>query len=353
MGCLSDRIQRPVFIVSAPRSGSTVLFETLARAQALWTIGGESHHLIEGLPQLSVGRAGVDSNRLTDANADPVTAQRIRLDFAENLIDRDGLPCARYASRVRMLEKTPKNSLRIPFLLEVFPDALFIYLYRDPRENISSIMEAWRAGSWITYPHLPDWDGPWSLLLPPGYPALRGKSLVQIAAFQWISANQYILRDLASLPKSRWMTVGYDQLTEDPAREVRRICQFIDIAFDAELGAVVGAKLPLSRYTLTPPAREKWRKNGEAIATVLAQVLHLYRHILENALPADEVADKVESFTRAPIQIRRDDCVWCGEVPRVDRKSSAVVRLPKLARLPASYRPLIPRQPKPDRARPR
>ena len=34
-----------------------------------------------------------------------------------------------------MLEKTPKNSLRVPFLNAVFPQALFVYLYREPRES--------------------------------------------------------------------------------------------------------------------------------------------------------------------------------------------------------------------------
>ena len=46
-------------------------------------------------------------------------------------------------SRVRMLEKTPKNSLRVPFLARVFPEARFIYLYRDPRQVLSSMIEAW------------------------------------------------------------------------------------------------------------------------------------------------------------------------------------------------------------------
>ena len=34
---------RPMFIVSSPRAGSSLLFETLAQAPGLWTIGGEGH----------------------------------------------------------------------------------------------------------------------------------------------------------------------------------------------------------------------------------------------------------------------------------------------------------------------
>ncbi len=50
-----------------------------------------------------------------------------------------------------------------------------MFLWRDPRENISSIMEAWRSGQWRTYPELEGFDGPWSMLLPPGWRAMNGR----------------------------------------------------------------------------------------------------------------------------------------------------------------------------------
>src|SRR5262245_7605313 len=43
------RIERPIFIVSPPRSGSALLFEALSRASGLYTIGGESHLVIESI----------------------------------------------------------------------------------------------------------------------------------------------------------------------------------------------------------------------------------------------------------------------------------------------------------------
>ena len=41
---------RPIFIVSAPRSGSTLLFEVLSKVRDIYTIGGESHQMIEQVP---------------------------------------------------------------------------------------------------------------------------------------------------------------------------------------------------------------------------------------------------------------------------------------------------------------
>jgi hypothetical protein len=159
--------------------------------------------------------------------------------------------------------------LRIPFFERLFPDAQFIYLWRDPRENVSSIMDAWRAGGWVTYPSLEGWDGPWSMALPPGWQSLRGRPLEEVAAFQWERTNSIILGDLQSGPAGRWAAVSYADLMEDPARTVQGICDFAGIEFDAALAERVSGALPASRHTLTLPEAGKWRRNEEAILRVL------------------------------------------------------------------------------------
>ena len=57
----AELFDRPVIILAAPRSGSTLLFETLAAAKDAWTIGGESHHVIEGLQSLNPNSGLIDS----------------------------------------------------------------------------------------------------------------------------------------------------------------------------------------------------------------------------------------------------------------------------------------------------
>src|SRR5882757_2864001 len=62
---LPKSLESPIFIVAAPRSGSTLLFETLARSESLCSVGGEAHWLVENHKDLRPGEPGVDSNRLT------------------------------------------------------------------------------------------------------------------------------------------------------------------------------------------------------------------------------------------------------------------------------------------------
>ncbi len=167
-------LSRPVFIVAAPRSGSTLLWETLATHAGLATLGGEAHWLVESDAALRPGAPGVDSNRLTAREATPEVVARIRQLAAQRAVDSQGAALTA-AAALRLLEKTPKNALRIPFFERIFPDAQFIFLWRDPRENLASIIEAWDSGGWITYPELHGWQGPWSLLLPPMWQHLAGR----------------------------------------------------------------------------------------------------------------------------------------------------------------------------------
>ena len=255
---------RPVFIISPPRSGSTLLFETLSRAPGLFTIGRESHALIEGAGGLSASDRGFESNRLDASAATPELTAELRHRFLAELRDRDGR--APEQRPLRMLEKTPKNALRIPFLAKIFPEAQFIYLHRDPRQTLSSMIEAWQSGRFCTYRQLPGWNGlPWSLLLVPGWRDLNGRPLHEIVAAQWNTTMRILLDDLDALPTDRCHVARYDALLADPAGEVARLCAAVGLAWDRPLDRA----LPLSRYTVTAPAADKWQRHAELISRVL------------------------------------------------------------------------------------
>src|SRR3546814_13220320 len=111
----------------------------------LFTIGDESHGLIEGIPALDPARRDFDSNRLLARDADDEVVAQLRQRFLDQLRDRERRPPVP-ATTVRMLEKTPKNALRIPLLHKVFPDASFIYPPRDPPQLLGSMLRGWPSG---------------------------------------------------------------------------------------------------------------------------------------------------------------------------------------------------------------
>ena len=264
----AHRFDRPIFVVGAPRSGTSLLFEALARSPTVWSVGGESHGLIEGVPGLHPAVRGFDSNRLTRTDATPVTAERLRGAFLHELRDRADQPLPPNVAGVRMLEKTPKNALRIPFLNAIFPRSLFVYLYREPSETLSSMIEAWESGRFVTYPQLPGWDGPpWSLALTPEWRKLRGAGLPEVVADQWSKIQTTLLDDLERLGPERVHAVDYAGLTEDPATVLAKVSEFAEIDLDPP-----PTPLPLASTTLTPPDPEKWRRHEEALTPMLAVI---------------------------------------------------------------------------------
>ncbi|HEY0860928.1 MAG TPA: sulfotransferase [Pseudoxanthomonas sp.] len=270
-------LERPVFIVSPPRSGSTLLFETLAGAPQVYTIGDESHQLIEGVNGLAPAQRNYHSNQLGRDDATLAVVQELQGRFRSALRDREG-SAPDGATAVRMLEKTPKNALRIPFLKAVFPDAKFIYLHRDPRQVWGSMIDGWMSGRFRMYT-LPGWQGPtWSFLLTPGWQALSGQPLGEIVARQWETATRIMLDDLQALPAEDWSAVDYGRFLADPQREARRLSAWAGWSWDRELGT----QLPLSRYTLSQPDPDKWRRHAAEIEPRLVQ----WRATIERAARA-------------------------------------------------------------------
>ncbi|MFF8836965.1 sulfotransferase family protein [Streptomyces sp. NPDC015130] len=247
----------PVIIVSPPRSGSTALFDALARGPALWTAGGESEGVIEGVPGLHPAARGYASHALDAEDAD-TWGHAVRAGFLADLRDarrRHGGPYASGGGPPRLLEKTPENSLRLPFLLRLFPDATVVRLHRDARDTVASMVRAWTHPGFVNIPDLPGWPRrDWHLLLPPGWRGWAGEDLARIAARQWAAAVDAILdaRDLR--PAVPWVDVDYAALRAAPGRTLRRL--------EAELGlpaATAGRELPLSATTISPPRPGKWR----------------------------------------------------------------------------------------------
>ena len=128
----------PVFIVGAPRSGTTILATALATHTSLWT-SSESGYLLDLL-----GRSHV-TTILAQARAQP-TPTWIK---SQNVSDEEFLGYlglgvnALYTNRSggkRWVEQTPVNTLMIDELAQLFPGALFIHLVRDGREVVHSMV---------------------------------------------------------------------------------------------------------------------------------------------------------------------------------------------------------------------
>jgi hypothetical protein len=275
--------KNPVFIVSTPRSGSNLLFEQLSNINNVWTIGGESHNIFAEFPHLKFENDNQDSGCLNAIHADQNTAYYFKL--AIYCLLRNNRNSKAFMQPIKngvFLEKTPRNSLNIPFLMSLFPKAKFIYLYREPKQNVSSIIEAWHTGlntgQFVTYSHLNGWDKKhWCLLLPKNWRALNGKSIAEIACFQWKASNNKIMTDLKELPPSKWTSLEYKSLVNKPYKSIKKLAKFCGI--NEKLNKSTFENLSLSKTSISKPNKNKWKKHKDSISPFLADLESLYEEV--------------------------------------------------------------------------
>ena len=260
---MGKELDRPIFIIGAPRSGTSMLYAILRTSKRLAHWPGEAHEVWEADHHPAL--RGWSSNALGAEDADPDTAERIRRDFF--LVT---------GTKARLIDKTPRNALRVPFIDAVFPDARFLFLRRDGRDNINSLINAWRTPRYRTYKlpeshSIPGVDPKWwKFTLYPGWQEDRGGPLEVVCANQWKLSYDFALDALASVPKDRWLPVRYEELVQSPEDGVGRIMSFLDLPYEGEVRSKAAAARTRPVNVVTPPERGKWRReNPTEIANIL------------------------------------------------------------------------------------
>ena len=180
----------PIFVVGCSRSGTTVTYETLAATPGLLAFGYE-------IPQFWDALWGPRTNAWESEAAGAEHATPAHRDAARrHFYARLGLG--------QVLEKTCINVMRVPYLLRLFPNARFVFIHRDGRDNISSMIDGWRHDGHFG---LTKFLGPfpcevrindgefhdWSFFLPPGWRDYNHARLEEVCAFQWMTANRMAL----------------------------------------------------------------------------------------------------------------------------------------------------------------
>ena len=102
-----------------------------------------------------------------------------------------------------LVEKTPAHAFAVPQIARLFPDARFVYLLRDGRDVVTSIIHA--ARSWM-----PNWP-----------------KHVHEAALMWKEYNEAVLSARSSLSSENLLLVRYEDLQSDTKKMLRTCFAFI------------------------------------------------------------------------------------------------------------------------------
>lgn len=306
-------IIKPILILGAPRSGTSLLQKILRNYPELWSLPSESELIWDQYchPRLHHW----ESEYLTAANMTPQIRAKILKQFEQYLcpaavwqpIEKQNFiwrsqrwrwlrqllrPIYQYTFPIaqkflwhqpankRIVEKTISNSLRLGFVNEVFPDAKIIYLTRDGRNNINSLINAWLHPNRFFSYRLPvqlNIKGycyeQWKFVLPPGWRDYIDRPLEDVCAFQWQSCHQLILKEIAK-PKyaKRVLRVKLEDLTTQPQLWLKEIVEFVELPYDDYFESMV-THLPIVNSPDNDTSMEKWKQqHREQIERVMPMI---------------------------------------------------------------------------------
>jgi hypothetical protein len=183
-----DRLlERPVFILSSVRSGSTLLRVMLNVHSQLHA----PHELHLSGVQVSIPNA-YSKVAMDELGLD---AQLLQYLLWDRVLHRELL---RHDKKI-LVNKTPSDALMWRRILECWPDVRFIYLLRHP----AAVTDSWQR-------------------------ARKGWTRDQTA--------EDVLRYMLAVEEARdqvgGLTVRYEDVTTAPERELQRICSFIDVDWE-------------------------------------------------------------------------------------------------------------------------
>jgi Sulfotransferase family len=271
----ADPPTQPIFVLGCPRSGTTVLLQGLLKSPELRSVQSEGHILWDEFHHPR--DRGWDSDAL---HADDVDERERRYIYRA---------IGWWTRGRRFVDKTPENCLRVEYLEALFPDARFVFLRRRGADNVSSLIDGWRARPRFVKYRLPEPltgiapldGGRWSFVLVPGWREVRGALLEEICARQYVACNEAVLDTRSRIDATRWIDTAYEDLVASPRSELRRIYEELGLHFtdDASAYAETLARNP-APTTLTAPRADKWRdRNREAIERILPHLADIERRL--------------------------------------------------------------------------
>lgn len=234
-----DEFPPPIFIVGPARSGTTLTAKILGRHPDVFS-PGETHYF-EDIWTRKDALGGLESEVELSRAADRLMTIFGRFNFPdtqdlvdaviqkETLIDRTDIAGGGYAGlyraftqmlaksqgKMRICDDTPKHLYYLQAILDLFPEAKVVACVRDPRDFLSSYKNYWRRST----------------------ESERIKALYHpvITSLLWRSSSNLLLKHINQNKSDRVTLVRYEDLVRSPDREVRRLCDFLEIDYTDEL----------------------------------------------------------------------------------------------------------------------
>jgi hypothetical protein len=261
----APRHQRPIFILGAPRSGTSMIFRLLSAHPELGSLGREGHDMWRKFHhprQDGWGSDAIGSGQITSSEREFIR-RYLYMHF----------------DQARFVEKTPENCLRLDYLKELYPDASYVFVRRDPREVMSSMLNGWRhpLGRFRSYfvpekLEIPGYSHPhqWCFALVENWRDFKSQPLPGIVAEQWKQTIHGALTGRQLINPEQWIELNLDEFTTDPRNEMRLLLEKLGLSADDKLLGLANENTVVNAMVESTPGN--WQLNASELVGMLPLV---------------------------------------------------------------------------------
>lgn len=190
-----------------------------------------------------------------------------------------------------IVEKTPHNILRIPYVRAIFPEARYLYIVRNPLSFVSSVELKWQRpargkrimkrlkSTPVSQLHLyvgrflsQQWNNrilrrKYLSVWGPRYKGIqhdvRTEDLLTVIARQWARATRKAENDLEAFDEGQLLRLRYEDFVENPVEHLERICAHCELHMTDEMAEYV-------RATVKTDRQGKWQRfSAEQLSRIL------------------------------------------------------------------------------------
>lgn len=293
---MSSELKPPIILFGNTRSGTTIVQKVMAthpdivqwyEPRTLWLCADP----------------GRPHDEFDESDATDEVKRHIRKQFLKFQ--------KRHGNRV-VMEKTPANILKIPYVRAIFPEAIFLFIVRNPFSFISSVEMKWqrpvsskgirRRLMYTPITQLHHYAGrlvrqqfdkrvlrrKYLALWGPRYEGmdqdLETHDLLTVIARQWSICSRKAEKDLTSFGTGQVLRLRYEDFVEDPISDLERICGHSGLQMTDDMVRAANEWVKSDRQhkwrrfdprdlaRILPEISDEMERHGYQVPTEIAQV---------------------------------------------------------------------------------
>lgn len=299
---LSDSVQRLLLQYAERELDPDAIYRVCARALAKQPVAGNKNSTSAGYWRMVLTALGGGSFSALSRHYDigkregqRIAARRVfppSPPFLEKCLEEPPFVVPRpriFPSRTELkrkilLLKSSADCYRMRLIKRLFPRARhkFVFLSRNPAAAVNGLMEGWLSGGFysvnlsgiarLDIKGYSNDSSPWSRIwwkfdLPPGWHEFSRSPLEEVCAFQWLCANEHILRDIRERVIEERLQVRYEDIL-NPVTRRRELGKILDFAGLAKSPVCCDKIPPVMAVTL--PRAGKWKARRACVSAVIS-----------------------------------------------------------------------------------